>query len=109
MPGLKKYCFTHANGEDIYLFTLRNAKGTEVQITNYGAIITSFRIRKKDGSFNDIVLGFDKVEDYTQPAYLEDYPWFGAAIGRCANRIENSEIRSRITSAARRPLPPSVI
>jgi aldose 1-epimerase len=90
MPGLRKYCFKHSSGEDIYLFTLRNAKGTEVMITNYGAIITAFRIKQKDGAYNDIVLGFDDIESYSGDAYLKQYPWFGAAIGRTANRIANS-------------------
>ena len=42
---------------------------------------------------NDIVLGFDKVEDYLSEQYLAGYPYFGAAIGRYANRIKNGEFR----------------
>jgi aldose 1-epimerase len=85
-----QYCFTHSSGEDIYLFALRNAKDTEVLITNYGAIITAFKIKQANGSFNDIVLGFDKAEDYCSESYLRQYPWFGCAVGRCANRIKNA-------------------
>jgi aldose 1-epimerase len=85
------FCLTHYSGEDIYLFTLRNIKGTEVCITNYGAIITAFKIPAANGSFNDIVLGFDDVEDYLLEQYLAGYPYFGAAIGRYANRIKNGE------------------
>ena len=84
-------CFTDSNGEIIYLFTLSNARGTEVQITNYGATITSFIIAMPDGSQNDIVLGFENIKDYQSPAYLAQYPWFGAAVGRYANRIGNAE------------------
>ena len=87
----QQYCLTNSSGEDIYLFTLNNAKGTEVAITNYGAIITSFKIKNPDGSYNDIVLGFDKVEDYCSDEYLQQYPWFGCAVGRYANRIKNAE------------------
>ena len=90
MPVDQQFCLTHITGEDIYLFTLRNAKGTEVIISNYGAIITSFKIKKKDGSINDIVLGFDKMEDYFREDYLKQYPWFGAAVGRNANRIQDA-------------------
>src|SRR5688572_12428588 len=90
MVVTQQYCFKHFSGEDIYLFLLSNAKGTGVIITNYGAIITSFKIKKRDGSISDIVLGFDKVEDYWSAAYLQQYPWFGAAIGRYANRISNA-------------------
>ncbi len=86
-----QYCFTHLSGEDIYLFTLNNTNGTEVCITNYGAIITSFKIRQANGTVNNIVLGFDKVEDYLSEEYLAGYPYFGAAIGRYANRIKNGE------------------
>jgi aldose 1-epimerase len=42
-----------------------------------------------DGSFNDIVLGFDKVEDYLSERYLNNYAYLGAACGRYANRIKN--------------------
>ncbi|MBI5858783.1 MAG: galactose mutarotase [Sphingobacteriales bacterium] len=91
MSVQKQFCFTHSSGEDIYLFTLRNAKGTEVMISNYGAVITSFKIKNADGSINDIVLGFDKMEDYFEEGYLKQYPWFGCAVGRYANRIKNAE------------------
>jgi aldose 1-epimerase len=86
----KKYCFTNSCGEDIYLFALRNSKGTETLITNYGAIITSFKIIDKYERTTDIVLGFDRVEDYLDPSYLQQYAWFGSAIGRYANRIKNA-------------------
>ena len=64
MPIQKKFCFKNSKGEDIYLFSLINKHGTKVSITNYGAIITSFKVKTKDDPFNDIVLGFDNVEDY---------------------------------------------
>ncbi len=86
----KTYCFTHTTGEDVYQFRLRNAKGTEVLITNFGAIITSIKLNMPDGEVNDIVLGFDKIENYLADDYLEQYPWFGAAVGRHANRIKNA-------------------
>ncbi len=87
---LRQHCYTNEKGEDIWLFTLSNALGTEVLITNYGAIITSFKIKMPDGHFNDIVLGFDDIKEYQGKEYLEDYPWFGAAVGRYANRIKDA-------------------
>ena len=87
----KQFCFTDSSGEDIYLFTLRNTRGTEVLITNFGAIITSLKIKLPGDRTNDIVLGFDKVEDYFSKDYLAEYPWFGCAVGRYANRIKNAE------------------
>jgi len=83
----KKYCFRHSSGEDIYLFILSNEKGTKAAITNFGAIITSFSLLQKEGKRNDIVLGFDKVEDYLAPEYLKQYSYLGAACGRYVNRI----------------------
>jgi len=91
MPVDKKFCFKNNQGEDIYLFTLTNKYDTTVTITNYGAIITSFKIKLTDGSFNDIVLGFDNVEDYLSENYLKNYAYLGAACGRYANRIKNGK------------------
>lgn len=89
MIGGQKFCFRHSTGEDIYLFTLRNAKGTEVCVSNYGTILTAFKIKLANGLFNDIVLGFEKMEEYFSDYYLKNYPYFGAACGRYANRIKN--------------------
>jgi aldose 1-epimerase len=91
MKTEKQFCFTDPYGKDIYLYLLRNSRGTEVVISNYGAIITSFKIKRPGGLMNDIVLGFDKIQDYTGPDYIAKYPWFGCAVGRYANRIKNAE------------------
>ncbi len=80
----------HANGKDVYLFTLSNQQGTEAKITNYGAIITTIKLRKSDGTFNDIVLGFDDPTQYWGEEYLRNYPYYGAAIGRYGNRINRA-------------------
>lgn len=90
MKVTQQTCFLHSNGKEVILFTIRNRKGTEVLISNYGAIIAAFKIKMNDGSVNDIVLGFDKMEDYTSKEYLESYPWFGAAVGRHGNRIKGA-------------------
>jgi aldose 1-epimerase len=93
MGQCKQFCFTHPSGKDIYLFTLRNPKGTEVLITNYGAILMAYKILLPDKSVNDIVLGFDSVHDYLRSDYLQQYPFFGAAIGRYGNRIKNAAFK----------------
>jgi aldose 1-epimerase len=90
MKPTVQYCFSNAEGEGIYLFALRNDKGAEVLITNYGAIITTYKIKMPDGSINDIVLGFNDVWDYLSEKYLKNYSYFGAAIGRYANRIKDA-------------------
>ncbi len=64
------------------IFTLRNRHGLEARITNYGGIVTSLKTPDRDGHFTDVVLGFDRLEDY-----LKGHPYFGALIGRYGNRI----------------------
>ena len=65
-------------------YKLSNASGMEVTVTNFGGRITAIVLPDRDGVKRDVVLGFDKVEDY----YPENnQPDFGASIGRYANRI----------------------
>lgn len=75
------------NGQEVSLFTLENDKNIRVNITNYGAIITSICTPDKNGQTTNIVCGFDKLEDYLSDAYLGSYPYFGCIIGRFGNRI----------------------
>ncbi|MCS7272326.1 MAG: hypothetical protein NZ703_14680, partial [Gemmataceae bacterium] len=63
-------------------YTLINANNLVVRCLDYGAIITEIRVPDKNGQLADIVLGFDKLD-----GYLKDHPYFGANVGRCANRI----------------------
>ncbi|XP_059481677.1 galactose mutarotase [Neocloeon triangulifer] len=68
-------------------FTLKNSKNVSVQIINYGATITTINIPDKNGTIADINLGFDDMKGYT----LSGNPYFGAVVGRVANRIKNAE------------------
>ena len=77
---------TH-EGTPVQIYTLRNANGCEVRITNYGGIIVSLKVPDRHGQAGDIVLGFDRLEDYLTPEYLQKGPYFGAFVGRYANRI----------------------
>ena len=54
----------------------------EVQITNYGGIITSILVPDRNGIIKDVTLGFNTLEKY-----LDKHPYFGAICGRYANRI----------------------
>lgn len=83
------YNYTHPSGKDVFQYQLKNKKGTTVGITNWGAIINYFRVKKSNGEINDIVHGFDNLKDYLGETYLAQYPWFGCVVGRCANRIGN--------------------
>ena len=75
--------------EEIFALELTNSKGTYVKIFNYGAIINKFIVQNAKGEMQDIVLGFDTLEQYLDPEYLKNYPYFGAVIGRYANRIKD--------------------
>ena len=78
--------FGSIDNKKVYLFTLINNHETEIQITNYGGIITSIKIKDKDNNFIDITLGFDNLD-----GYLNKHPYFGALIGRYGNRIAGAE------------------
>lgn len=73
----------------VALYTLKNANGMEVCITNFGGRIVSIMVPDKDGVMQDVVLGFDKASDYFPTNNASD---FGAAIGRYANRINQGKI-----------------
>lgn len=63
--GIMKEKFgTMKTGEEIYLYTLKNKNGVEVKIANIGAVVVSLMVPDKNGEFADVVLGFDKGEDY---------------------------------------------
>ena len=66
-------------------FTLKNAAGMTATFTNYGTILRELHVPDRDGKMGDVVLGFDKAEDYTK-----GHPFFGATAGRVANRIGNA-------------------
>lgn len=73
---------TMPDGTPITLYTLRNSKGAEATICNYGGIVTTLKMPDRNGNYGDIVLGFDNLNDY-----LKGDPFFGALIGRYGNRI----------------------
>lgn len=77
------------DGDPVQIHSLRNAKGMEARITNYGATIVGLTTPDRSGHFADVVLGFDSIGGYTSRAYLRESPYFGAVIGRYANRINN--------------------
>jgi aldose 1-epimerase len=70
------------DGTAIERFTLTNASGDSVDVITYGGIITSVNVRDRDGKRDDVVLGHDTLADY-----LSDNAYFGAIVGRYANRI----------------------
>jgi aldose 1-epimerase len=77
------------DGKEVLGIELTNTHGTYVKIFNYGAILNKFIVTNKNGAKQDIVLGFDDIDQYTSDEYLQNYPYLGAVIGRYANRIKN--------------------
>lgn len=70
-------------GKQSGLFVLANTRGVEICVTSYGARIVSWLAPDRDGTPGDIVLGYDNIQSYID----SPEPYFGAAIGRYANRI----------------------
>jgi aldose 1-epimerase len=64
------------------LYTLTNASGLQVKITTYGGAVVSLLVPDRDGKLDDVVLGFETLEEY-----VEKSPYFGCIAGRYANRI----------------------
>ncbi len=79
---IKKTSFGTVDGQPVDIYTLTSTKGVEARITNYGGIVVSLKVPDKSGKSADIVQGFDDIK-----GYLQDEPYFGALIGRYANRI----------------------
>ncbi len=71
-----------AEGQEVTLYTLTNSRGLRARITNFGATLVSLHVPDRNGSLDDVVLGFDSLDGYvTQSAYI------GVTAGRYANRI----------------------
>jgi aldose 1-epimerase len=82
-PTLTKAAYGQLpDGQAADLYTLTNANGMTVKITNYGGIITEILVPDKAGKFEDVVLGLDSLNDY-----VAGNPFFGALVGRYGNRI----------------------
>ena len=72
----------YPDGRDIVLYTISNKQGMQAAVTNLGAILVKLLVPDANGKVEDVVLGFDRGEDY-----LKNDSFFGAVIGPSANRI----------------------
>lgn len=82
-----------ADGSTASFFLLEHDSGASVRISNYGAIVGSLFVRDRNGLYRDVVLGFDTIPEYDGAVYRSAYPYFGAIIGRYANRIKNGRFK----------------
>lgn len=73
-------------GNEIYIFTLVNGTGMKAEITNYGGILTRLYVHDKNGILDDVVLGYEGLD-----SYFKGHQYFGAIIGRNANRLKNAK------------------
>ena len=73
------------DGTRIDLITMRGGPGLVLGVINYGCIIVSLRVPDAGGRAASVVLGYDRLEPYLEPS-----PYFGALVGRYANRIANA-------------------
>lgn len=69
-------------GEEVAIYTLTSSKGLRARITNFGAILVGITVPDRHGNLHDVALGYDNLE-----GYLEQTSYFGATVGRYANRI----------------------
>jgi len=79
---IQKKPFGTVDGRSVDLYTVSNINGMEMTVTNYGCIVTSLKVPDKNNIHKDVVLGYNDVKSYVDNNY-----YFGAAIGRCGNRI----------------------
>uniref|UniRef100_A0A182PLE7 Aldose 1-epimerase n=1 Tax=Anopheles epiroticus TaxID=199890 RepID=A0A182PLE7_9DIPT len=80
--GTVKHPTTGAT-ETVKRFTWQNGNGMSAQVISYGAIITVMKVPDRNGRIDDVVLGFDDIPGYQ----TANNPYFGATIGRIANRV----------------------
>lgn len=87
MPHKRSFAST-VRGETTELIILRNKRGMQVGLTNFGARLVSIIVPDKDGKATSVVVGFDSIQNYIQAKA----PYYGAIVGRYANRIANGEL-----------------
>jgi aldose 1-epimerase len=85
MARISRERFGEHQGREVSRFTLKSDGGLTARITDYGGILTEMHVPDRAGKTRDVVLGFD-----TLAAYLAGHPFFGALVGRYANRIANA-------------------
>ena len=70
------------DGQRVDIYTLANSNGMQARIMTYGAILVSLEVPDREGKPGEVTLGFDSLD-----GYLKGHPYFGAIVGRYANRI----------------------
>lgn len=76
------------SNEKVTKYTMYNDTGASVSILNYGCIITSIMVPDKNNNIENVVLGFDTIEEYEEKS-----PYFGCVVGRIGGRISNATFK----------------
>ena len=85
---MKKYDFGQlSDGTMASAYEIENSKGMRAVLTDFGAANVSLFVKDKDGKLRDVVLGYDEASSYEKQGC-----YFGATVGRYANRIANARI-----------------
>ncbi len=74
------------DGDSVHLYTLTNKNGMSLTITNYGQRVVSLMVPDRNGTFEDVVLGYRTLKEYT-----DKKNFYGATVGRYGNRIGNAK------------------
>ncbi len=90
------------DGKQIYVYKIENRNGVTAEIINYGAILVTLNVPDKNGKMDDIVLGYDNLREYVNDPY-----YFGATVGRVANRTGGArfELKGKTYNLAPNTLP----
>jgi aldose 1-epimerase len=86
VAAVSKAPFGTADGHQVELYTLTNTNGVVMKVMTYGATVTSLVLPDRDGKRADVVLGFDDLD-----GYVKGKSYFGATVGRIANRIRDAK------------------
>ena len=92
---MKKEFFGKTKAGDASVYTLENANHMSVLISDFGATIVSINVPDAKGELKDVVLGFNEAADYEKST-----SFFGAAIGRNANRIGKGKFEINLQTSS---------
>ena len=88
MAVVKREFGKNSKGEQAYFYEITNTAGMKAVVTDFGGTLHSLYVQDKDGNFRDVVWGYDSVAEYE----IDNGPYFGATVGRIANRVGGSKV-----------------